>query len=326
MKQWAHYKSGFTIVELLIVVVVIAILASITVVAFSGVRDRTERGALLSNTSQFQKKVEAYAVENSGMYPTSLAQAGINDTGDVTVFYEADNAVSPRYFCLVAETPEQGRVFVSSKNSKPAPGSCEGLVGWWPFNGDSTDYARYGHASTNYGATPSTGQNNESGAFNFGINDGIVVPNFDYGVMRATSFSSSWTLSSWVYSSANSSNETVIVGRQGCHGGLYVYSNTYQFAVKTASCWTGAVALTGPATDTTWRLITGVYVNGQMDYYVDGVFVQSGTLPTMNGYSTTLNLGGIGTRIFYGKMDDTRVYTRALSAAEIQRLYSSGAY
>lgn len=48
MKKWAQRKSGFTIVELLIVVVVIAILASITIVSYSGIRQRAEESSAKS--------------------------------------------------------------------------------------------------------------------------------------------------------------------------------------------------------------------------------------------------------------------------------------
>lgn len=42
MKLWAQKHTGFTIVELLIVIVVIAILAAVTTVAFNGVQQRAQ--------------------------------------------------------------------------------------------------------------------------------------------------------------------------------------------------------------------------------------------------------------------------------------------
>ena len=39
-------RSGFTIVELLIVIVVIAILAAITIVAFNGIQERARASAV----------------------------------------------------------------------------------------------------------------------------------------------------------------------------------------------------------------------------------------------------------------------------------------
>jgi len=49
-KAWApHLHDGFTIVELLIVVVVIAILAAITIVSYNGVQAQAKRSAIASS-------------------------------------------------------------------------------------------------------------------------------------------------------------------------------------------------------------------------------------------------------------------------------------
>ena len=59
MTAWASKKSGFTIVELLIVVVVIAILAAITIVAYNGIQNRAKVSSLQSSASQANKKLLA---------------------------------------------------------------------------------------------------------------------------------------------------------------------------------------------------------------------------------------------------------------------------
>lgn len=66
---WARTK-GLTIVELLIVIVVIAILAAITIVAYNGIQARAENTKTAQAISQYVKIVSAYAVSN-GVYPTS---------------------------------------------------------------------------------------------------------------------------------------------------------------------------------------------------------------------------------------------------------------
>jgi type IV pilus assembly protein PilA len=65
-------SSGFTIVELLIVIVVIAILATISIVAYSGIQTRAKTTTAQSNAAAIQKVAEAYYADN-GAYPTVLA-------------------------------------------------------------------------------------------------------------------------------------------------------------------------------------------------------------------------------------------------------------
>lgn len=61
---------GFTIVELLIVIVVIAILAAIVIVAYNGVQNRAKTSAAQSTAQSVQQKLEAYNAEN-GSYPAT---------------------------------------------------------------------------------------------------------------------------------------------------------------------------------------------------------------------------------------------------------------
>ena len=75
--MWAKkYNRGFTIVELLIVIVVIGILAVITIVAYNGVQARAKTSVSLSTADQVRMKAAAW---NGllGSYP-DLAQLRTN--------------------------------------------------------------------------------------------------------------------------------------------------------------------------------------------------------------------------------------------------------
>ena len=65
-------EKGFTIVELLIVIVVIGILAAITIVSFNGVTAKANTTSAQAATSAVLKKAEAYNAEK-GNYPLSGA-------------------------------------------------------------------------------------------------------------------------------------------------------------------------------------------------------------------------------------------------------------
>ena len=61
-------NSGFTIVELLIVIVVIGILAAIVIVAYNGVQDRAKDASRIVKAKEMAKAIERYYIDN-GYYP-----------------------------------------------------------------------------------------------------------------------------------------------------------------------------------------------------------------------------------------------------------------
>ena len=68
MIQKHKHVTGFTIVELLIVIVIIGVLAAITVVAYNGIQDRTANTTRIAEIKEWQKLFNMYATEN-GQYP-----------------------------------------------------------------------------------------------------------------------------------------------------------------------------------------------------------------------------------------------------------------
>lgn len=67
----SQQKSGFTIVELLIVIVVIAILAAITIVAYNGIQQRANDSSVQSDLVNVGKKLAAEAAIAGSLPATS---------------------------------------------------------------------------------------------------------------------------------------------------------------------------------------------------------------------------------------------------------------
>ncbi len=95
-------QTGFTIVELLIVVVVIAILAAITIVAYNGISQRAKVSAVQSATTSAQKKLATYAIDNGDRYPATLAAAGVSNSDSTTYQYSVNNSTNPAGYCVTA--------------------------------------------------------------------------------------------------------------------------------------------------------------------------------------------------------------------------------
>lgn len=91
--MWAKNKSdGFTIVELLIVIVVIGILAAITITAFNGIQTRARDNVRISDLKNMQKLVELYKAGN-GSYPLP-ANGSMAWTGNCATFGSVTNYIA----------------------------------------------------------------------------------------------------------------------------------------------------------------------------------------------------------------------------------------
>lgn len=111
-------RKGFTIVELLIVIVVIAILAAITIVAYNGIQNRAKASAAQAAASQAARKIALYAVEHNDQYPTSLEEAGIANTQGLQ--YSGGGSS----FCVTAT--EQSVSYFQSNSAQAVAGACPG--------------------------------------------------------------------------------------------------------------------------------------------------------------------------------------------------------
>ena len=113
--------------ELLIVVVVIAVLAAITIVAYNGVTNRAKDSAAKTAASQAAKKVAVAAIQAGEVYPDNktsfLAATGLNESAGTTYQYTQLSGGSG--YCITT-TEDEISFFVGSSNPTPTSGVCAG--------------------------------------------------------------------------------------------------------------------------------------------------------------------------------------------------------
>ncbi len=121
--------SGFTMVELMIVIVIIAILAAISIVAYNGVQNRGHNSAVQSDLHQLSTKLAMYQSEQ-GRYPSRLAEleslqfkaskkSYVTDGSNNNLLYCYSNS-NDQIYAILARAKSGDIYTVSSQNSSVA--------------------------------------------------------------------------------------------------------------------------------------------------------------------------------------------------------------
>ena len=194
------------------------------------------------------------------------------------------------------------------------------LVQHWPFDGNANNVVSGGIDAKIHSAHLTTDRfGNENSAYYF---DG------DWDRMQADNAANfrtnSFTANVWVNSTQTSGFGDILRTHNGNgHGWLF------RFNEGKIEIWEGKTAAKGVTSDNSyadgkWHMMTYVRDVEKMvgQLYVDGIYVCEYKMTGINDSPTTLWFGTYEVGEWYnGKMDDVRLYNRALTAEEIAALY-----
>jgi hypothetical protein len=246
-----------------------------------------------------------------------------------TYGWMAVGAVACSFLFTLFAAPTLSHAAITQKTGT----TTSSLLAWWTFDeGTSTtasDYSGNRNTATLEGS-PAWVFGKRGGALSFnGASTDVYISTGSSGINSPTNL----TMSAWVKLASSQPTPTgILTKEQGdCTNSSYAFEIngfTPTFIVES----TGSVrdAADGTALPIgQWKLLTGVYDGSTAKMYVDGVLIN--TTSHVQGIKSTTGTFQIGrqkfcspVRFFNGSIDDVRLYSQALSAAEVFVLYRAG--
>lgn len=263
-------RRGFTIVELLIVIVVIGILAAITIVAFNGITNRANVASLQSDLENANTSLESYRVgtSTSDLYPANVGIAALKASPGNTFTYLVSNTTSPAGYCLIANNNDT-RYYTTNLNTKPVLGSSCGTYNY-ATNG-SGETGTTGWSSTAPGASfQQVSSPVYDGAFSMrGYIGGTGSDRYIYYTVPASG-AGTWNISARIYLLGAGTTDYSRGMWVNDSGGTASASTNYN--TSSLNNWQStALTFTTPPTSTS--ILVRFYVMAGYDIYVDNVIV-----------------------------------------------------
>ena len=199
-----------------------------------------------------------------------------------------------------------------------------GLVGWWPFNGNADDESGNGNNGVVNGPVLTTdrfGINNSAYEFNSNI--------IDVGNNNSLNINiSGITISAWIIDNSGGNEWHVLGIRNQCGDFQYqLSSNNLPFGLAWGGITPGENSFINSgllATPSQWNNLIGTFDGGKWRLYLNAVNIDSLVAPITDIVNTNLIFGNAGNcQFFQGKIDDMGIWNRALTQQEITALYNA---
>jgi len=276
----------------------------------------------------YEKTIPANAVTFTLKSATNEVEMNYND-GDTLQF----TFVSGKLTTTVTDIPAESKTLIA--NFAETVDLQNGLVAWYPFNGNANDESGNGHHGVVNGATLTSdrfGTSDQAYAFN-GQSNTISINGFNLP-------SSSTTIACWAKAiNANGLREIISKHNDETNVEILIRAIDYRYQIEwtigdnyfTLSDENGQFLIdpNNPRFDFLLLSYDGhvarFYINNILisSHSISGQIVNNDFLMVFGNYAG--NYPGY-LDYFYGTIDDIRIYNRALNNSEIQALYHEGGY
>ena len=203
----------------------------------------------------------------------------------------------------------------------------DGLVGWWPFNGNANDESGNGNNGIVNGATLTADRNGvANAAYNFDGNDFIEISS-----TNGISSSSGITMSIWFkWAGPNAWSHAYFYQISPNPNGAITMNNDGTLSVNVLNCnCSSDIGISTVISQNIWYNVVLSYdlSLGLMKMYLNGNLVGT-SQENIYAYYTTNNPGDrfgsyhFNEYFYSGLLDDAALYNRALTEQEIQNLYT----
>ena len=246
----------------------------------------------------------------------NLAQSVPFDIGNSYSSGEADaldgSMANVQLYSVPLSKSDINALYNSGIYGMPRPN--DGLVGWWPLNGNANDYSGNGNNGTenattyeylvNPSAIPSL---NSYGVSSLGSGNAIVADNHNY---------QHFSIASWVYLDQPVSGSGVYLGTPGSSNyGLFRTSSKQGFTVGGGSATSNNVT-TFPIGK--WTYVVGTFDGKNVSYYADGVLLAKGT--SSSGIPSSPIIVGPN---LAGSVANIEYYNVSLTSGQVYQLYNN---